>query len=387
MFHGTAIELSTAALRSNLAFIRCLLGPHTRLCTVVKGNAYGHGLDPFAGMAQQLGVDCFAVYSAFEALDLHGHLAPGAQLYIMGDCDGDALEWAVEHGISFNVFERSRLQHAIAAGQRLGKPARVHIEVETGMHRTGFPLVELDAVFNLCRANRGSVEVVGLCSHLAGAESQANRLRIDAQKEAFQQALQQQMASGLTVEWRHLACSAGVLNERGTLYDMARVGILHYGFWPNEETRKNWCKAHGIQSDPLKRVIRWRSRVMSVSTVEPGGFVGYGSSYQAQRPVRIATIPVGYAYGYARSLSNTGHVLVRGQRAPVRGIVNMNCITVEVTGIPGVQKGDEVVLVGNQGTESITVASFSDLSAQLNYELLSRLPAHIPRTVVESHHA
>jgi len=133
------------------------------------------------------------------------------------------------------------------------------------------------------------------------------------------------------------------------------------------------------------RVIRWWSRVMSVSTVPPGGFVGYGNDFQAQVETRIATIPMGYAYGYARSLSNTGHVLVRGRKAPVRGIVNMNCITVDVTGIEGVEKGDEAVLIGTQDGNSISVASFGDLSDQLNYELLTRLPHSIPRVVVEKH--
>ncbi len=385
MFNVSTIELSAEALRNNLAFIRTAMKPSTKLCSVVKGNAYGHGIGTFTSLAQRLGAGMFAVYSASEAFELKRQLTNGAEIYIMGDVDGHALDWAVEHDIAFNVFERNRLSQAIHAAKAQGKKALVHIEVETGMHRTGFPMAELPEVLELCRAYPERIELKGICSHLAGAESRDNRLRIDAQKARFQEAVAIAELHGQPIGLRHLACSAAVLNEPDTLYDMARVGILHYGFWPNNETRERYTKQHGIVGDPLMRVIRWWSRVMSITTVPAGGFVGYGNDFQAQTETRIATIPMGYAYGYARSLSNTGHVLVRGKKAPVRGIVNMNCITVDVTGIEGVEKGDEVVLIGTQDGNSISVASFGDLSDQLNYELLTRLPHSIPRVVVEKH--
>lgn len=385
MFSVSTIELSAGALRNNLAFIRRVLGPGPELCTVVKGNAYGHGTGTFSTLAQRLGTNRFAVYSAAEAYGLHKHLKNGAKIYIMGDVDGAALDWAVEHDVAFNVFERNRLSQAIHAAKAQGKQALIHLEMETGMHRTGFTLEELPMALERCREHAGEIQVMGICSHLAGAESRTNRLRINAQKARFREALAITAAHGQPVGLRHLACSAGILNEPDTLYDMARVGILHYGFWPNSETRKRYMKAHDLTEDPLKRVIRWWSRVMSVNTVPAGAFVGYGNSFQAQVPTRIATVPMGYAYGYSRSLSNAGHVLIRGKKAPVRGIVNMNCITVDVTGIEGVEKGDEVVLIGSQGENSISVASFGDLSDQLNYELLTRLPGAIPRVVVEKH--
>lgn len=386
MFHGSTIELSAEALRNNIAFIRKVIGPNTKLCSVVKGNAYGHGIGTFTALAQRVGAEMFAVYSASEAFELKKHLSNGAEIYIMGDVDGNALDWAVEHNISFNVFERNRLSQAIHAGEAQGKQAKVHIEMETGMHRTGFSMEELPAVLERCHTHSKAIGIKGICSHLAGAESQVNRLRIDAQKARFKEAVSIAELRGNATGMRHLACSAGILNEPDCLYDMARVGILHYGFWPNRETYDRYTKLHGIDGDPLMRVIRWWSRVMSVSTVPAGGFVGYGNEFQAQRETRIATIPMGYAYGYSRSLSNTGHVLIRGKKAPVRGIVNMNCITVDVTGIEGVEKGDEAVLIGTQDGNSISVASFGDLSDQLNYELLTRLPHAIPRVVVEKHH-
>ena len=384
MFHGSTIEISAAALRANLDFIRGTLGK-AQFCSVVKGNAYGHGAGAFIPLARSLGVDRFAVYSASEAYYVLAHVKREASIYIMGDVDGPALEWAVEEGIAFNVFERQRLDMAIHAARALKKAARIHLEVETGMHRTGFKLNELPEVLEVCKANMDALEIVGICTHLAGAESLSNVPRIHRQKTKYREALAIAERAGINVGLRHVACSAGVLNEPDILYDMARVGILQYGFWPNRETEARYRTAHGLTDDPLRRVIRWWSNVMSVSTVPAGEYVGYGSAFEAPGERRIATIPVGYAFGYARSLSNSGHVLIRGQQAPVLGIVNMNCITVDVTHTEGVEKGDEAVLIGAQGERSISVSSFGDLSDQLNYELLTRLPHDIPRIVVEKH--
>ena len=161
---------------------------------------------------------------------------------------------------------------------------------------------------------------------------------------------------------------------------MVRVGILMYGYWPSEETRIHQLHAGGAAGvDPLQRVISWRTRVMELKPVATGEFVGYGTTFIAPRPTLVASIPVGYSHGYARSLSNQGRALVRGRRVGVIGIVNMSLTMLDVTTVPGVSVGDEVVLIGHQRRMSIPVSSFSELSNQLNYELLTRLPGDIPR--------
>jgi len=164
--------------------------------------------------------------------------------------------------------------------------------------------------------------------------------------------------------------------------DLVRIGIMQYGFWSSRETFIGYINGHEDKSDPLKRVICWKSKVMSTKSVKTGEFIGYGTSYLAQRDMKIATIPVGYAHGFSRGLSNQGRVLINGYRVSVIGIVNMNLITVDITNIPETKKGDEAVLIGNQGDLSISVASFSELSNQPDYELLTRLNYNIPRTVV-----
>jgi alanine racemase len=189
--------------------------------------------------------------------------------------------------------------------------------------------------------------------------------------------------AGVTPRYRHAACSAATLAYPETILDLVRVGILQYGFWPTDEIRIRCLASNGkVAESPLRRVIRWQSQVMAVKTVEAGDFIGYGSTYLAGRRTRIATVPIGYAHGYARSLSNQGRVLIRGRRCSVVGIVNMNLIVVDVTHVPRVARDDEVVMIGRQNRLSIPVSSFAELSNQLNYELLSRLPADIPREVV-----
>lgn len=381
MFEPSTITISRGALRRNLAFLRQRLNG-ARLCSVVKGNAYGHGLDAFIPLAMEEGVDYFGVYSADEAWHVVEHLRKCPDLFIMGMVEGDGLAWAVEHGVEFCVHDRDRLEQAIGEAGRQKRKARIHIEVETGMHRTGFDRTALGPALDLIRAHDEHIELVGLFTHFAGAESSSNDQRVTAQMAHFQQALDRSHLAGLHPTYAHQACSAAVMNYPHTVGPMARVGIMQYGFWPNQETWFRYSAVSGASTDPLKRLIGWKSRVMAITRVAAGGFIGYGTSSEAAHDMRIAVVPVGYAHGFDRGLSNLGRVLVHGQQARVAGIVNMNAISVDITDIPGVDKGDEVVLIGEQGDHRITVASFSELSEQLNYELLTRLPRDIPRTVI-----
>ena len=163
---------------------------------------------------------------------------------------------------------------------------------------------------------------------------------------------------------------------------MVRVGILQYGFWPSPETLIHFVHKSKDNEAVLKRVLNWKSRIMSIKTVKAGEFVSYGTHYMAQEEKNIAIIPVGYAHGYSRSLSNQGRVLIHGHRMPVIGIVNMNMLVVDVTQLTDVKKGDEVVLIGDQNGLTISLASFADFNNQLNYELLARLPGDIPRKIM-----
>jgi alanine racemase len=166
--------------------------------------------------------------------------------------------------------------------------------------------------------------------------------------------------------------------------DLIRVGISGYGFWPSEETKARHLHVNEMEEDPLIRVLSWKSNILSINDVPEGAYVSYGKSYLTNRASKVATVPVGYGYGFSRDLSNNGHVLVNEKRVPVVGAVNMNMMVIDVTDLPNVRIGDEVVLIGSQGDLMITVSSFGDMNNSLNYELLARLPQHIPRYAKDS---
>lgn len=382
MFESSRIELSKEALQNNLRFIRQLLPNTCTFSSVVKGNAYGHGIELYVPLAAACGINHFSTFSADEAYAVHQALAGAtAQVMIMGDVDAEAMEWAIFNGISFWIFDLGRLHAACAAAEKLRCRARVHLEAETGMNRNGLHPKELLQALEFCQAAQHLIQVEGICSHLAGAESISNHYRITQQRNVFDGIRNQVKQQWPHLKF-HLACSAAVLRYPETAFDLARVGIMQYGFFPTRELQIHYAGQDHALINPLKRIISWKSRVLSVKSVQRGEFVGYGMSFQAMQAMQLATVPVGYAHGYSRSLSNHGVVLLHGQRVPVIGVVNMNLLTVDVSALGEVQPGDEVVLIGRQAEAEITVSSFSEASEQVNYELLTRLPAAIPRRVV-----
>ena len=350
---------------------------------MVKGNAYGHGVDVFVPMAVSCGVKSFAVFSAQEAYDVHQVINDDCDIMIMGMLDNGAVEWAVEKGISFYLFDLNRLTLALEASKKIGKPARVHIELETGMNRTGFNKKDLLRGIEIILRNPDCFIVEGVCTHYAGAESIANYHRIRRQIRVFKAGYRLIREQGLEPGMMHTACSAASVSYPTTQMDLARIGILQYGFWPSRETTIKFLSKSTKMTNPLKRVITWKSTVMSTKSVAAGEFIGYGTTYLAEGDIQVAAVPVGYADGYSRSLSNQGRVLINGQRVGVVGIVNMNMMLVDITRVPNVREGDDVILIGSQDGVDLSVSSFAELSEQLNYELLTRLPRHIPRTKTE----
>ncbi len=297
--------------------------------------------------------------------------------------DKDQMEWTISNGISFFVFEENRLKEAALLAEKLKIPAKIHIELETGMNRTGFSTRDLPEILTFLKKEKTNLVLKGICTHYAGAESIANYLRIKRQESVFKRACQRIETFGFSPELKHTACSAAAIRYPKTQMDLVRIGILQYGFFPSKEILIHYLTKHKKHNYPLKRIISWKSKVMSVKKVKTGEFIGYGTSYLANVDMKIAIVPVGYSHGFSRSLSNQGRVLIQGQRLSVVGTVNMNMISVDITNMEGVQRGDEVVLIGNQGDLEISVSSFSDISDQVNYELLTRLPANIPRQIIE----
>lgn len=383
MNYPSIIEISKSALRHNLEFLRALLKPGVKISSVVKSNAYGHGISVFVPVAEECGIDHFSVFSLDEAFMVKKSLINHADIMIMGWTGLDDIFDAVENNFEFYTFEIETLKAAIAAAKKTGKKARIHLEIETGMNRTGLEGKDLRKALKLINDNNENLVLKGLCTHYAGAESVSNYLRVNNQFKRFNQKQKWLSGKGLVPEKLHTACSAACIAYPKTQMDMVRIGILQYGLWPSPETFIYYVNKKSDKSDPIKRVLSWKSSIMSIKTVKEGEFISYGTTYLAKTDMRIAIIPTGYSHGYSRSLSNQGRVLISEQRVGVIGMVNMNMLIADITGVENVNIGDEVVFIGRQGDKEITVASFTEFSDQLNYELLTRLPLNIPRIVVE----
>lgn len=359
------------------------MGSDVLISSVVKGNAYGHGIEEFIPMLCEVGVTHFSVFSAAEARRVSLVCEPDSTIMIMGVVRRDGMEWAMRNDVEFFVYDHHRLQEALEMSKKLKCTAKIHIELETGMNRTGFEQKDWAATIEFIKAHQDHFELKGICTHYAGAESIANYLRIQRQIRRFKKGVQLFESKGLKADKLHTSCSAAAMMYPKYRYNMVRIGIMQYGLWPSPETLVQYAMNKKDKSDPLRRVISWKSNVMAVKKVKSGEFIGYGQSYLAREDITTAVVPLGYAHGYSRDLSNQGRLLIRGQRVGVVGVVNMNMLIVDVSQIEGVEVGDEAVVIGKQGDVELTVASFSDISNQVNYELLTRLPHNIPRKVID----
>jgi alanine racemase len=381
--HSSRIELSMTALRHNLNFLRSKLSEETILSSVVKANAYGHGIEEFVPMAEACGVNHFSVASSQEASRVLEVCSPGSTIMIMGILYSEDLPWVIAHGIEFFVFDLDRLREAARVAEQQNRPALVHLEVEIGTYRTGLALDQIPEALAILKENKKQLRFRGLCSHLAGIETLASQFRIKKQLERFESALRMTRSARCKPQLRHVSCSAAVLAFPELSYDLVRVGTAQYGMWPSPDIQN----LHLIQNPPqklpeLKRVLTWKTNIMQLKEVPRDAFIGYGTAFQAPNDMRIAVLPVGYANGFSRDFSNRGQVLIRGRRCPVVGLVNMNVCTVDVSQVADIEIGDEVVLVGKQKKNVLAVGSFSEFSNLLNNEFIARLPSDIPRTAV-----
>ncbi|MBN2777170.1 MAG: alanine racemase [Bacteroidales bacterium] len=383
MDNTSYIEISKKAYRSNIRFLSKVVGENVKISSVVKGNAYGHGYEQIIPIAEEFGINHFSVFSAFEAKQVAKFSSKKTDIMIFGFITNEQLEWVIDNEIEFYIFDLDYLKKASQIASRLNKTAKIHIELETGFKRTGIEPEEFDEMILFIHQNQESFSIMGLCTHFAGAESIANYVRIKSQLLLFKKYHKYFLNNGINPKYLHTSSSSASLIYPETRFNMVRIGIAQYGFWPTPEVLITRNNKYGDKESSLKRVISWKSEIMAIKCVKKGEFVGYGNSFQASKDIKIAIIPVGYNNGYSRSLSNRGHVLIHGKRADVLGVVTMNTISVNITDIKTAEVGDEVILIGNHNKNKITIASFSEMSNYLNYQVLARLPENIPRFVVE----
>jgi alanine racemase len=383
MTYSTKIYLSASAIRNNINFLKKHFRNKVRISSVVKANAYGHGIEQFVPEVEKCGINHFATFNFEEAQRIRKIVKAETDIMVMGWISPEDLSEAIEGGYEFFVFESTRLKQAIEIAKQIKIKAKIHLEVETGLNRTGFSNNDFQQALKLIRNNLDYLQIKGLCSHLAGPESIANHVRVKSQIKKLKCYKADMIKLGMVPEYCHIACSAGAISYPEARFDMVRVGIMQYGFWSSKETFLRFMSSRVNKQDPLKRVICWKSQIMAIKEVKIGEFISYGTSYVAFEPKTIAIVPIGYSNGYSRSLSNHGRVLINGIPCPVIGLVNMNMIIADITQLFSASVGDEVVIVGDQKNHTITVDSFSEISQQVNYEILSRIPREIPRLLVD----
>jgi alanine racemase len=379
--HSSRIELSLNSLKKNFRFLRKKIGPDAIISSVVKANAFGHGIDTFVPMAEECGIRHFAVASSFEAWEvIQARTKPDSKVMIMGILYETDLPWVIEHGVEFFVYDFRRLEQAHKVAQELGQKAIIHLEVETGGNRTGLEADAVETAARFLKKNQDTLVFEGFCTHFAGIESLANQFRVQRQLQTFEELYKKVKRIGHLPRLRHTACSAAALAFPETVMDLVRVGTAQYGLWPSPDIYNMHLLETGKPKDaPLQRILSWKTDIMHLKDVKKDEFVGYGTSFQAPRNMRIAVLPIGYSNGYPKSLSNRGEVIIRGKKAKVVGLINMNVFMVDVTHIPEAELQDDVILIGRNGNHSITIKSFAEFTNAINNELVSRLPSAIPR--------
>jgi len=379
--HASWIEVSRSALVNNLGVFRRLTRDSgSRLAAVVKSNAYGHGLLGVARLAAASGADWLAVDALDEASALR-EAGLDLPILIMGYLPLGQAARAVALDVRPTVFNLQTLQALEAAAAAAGRTVPVHLKLETGTCRQGFTERRLPEVAETLKGCR-HLALEGMSTHFANIEDTTDHTVALTQLETYHRLVATMAESGLETPMRHVACSAAALLFKRTHLELVRVGVSLYGFWPSRETMvsmKNGS-ARGISLQPA---LSWKTRLAQVKEVPAGTDVGYGCTFRTTRPSRLAVIPVGYYDGYDRGLSNAAHVLVRGQRAPVRGRVCMNMTIVDVTDVPGAALEDEAVLIGRQGDELITADMLAAHCGTIHYEIVSRLHPEIPRILVD----
>ncbi len=366
-------EVSHEALRHNVATLRALAGT-AKLGVVVKADAYGHGLGPTCAGFVEAGADWLVVNFAHEATAVRAATPRDVPLYVCGTVfphDAPALVDARARVVLYDPLVAAALS---AASTARGMITPVHLKIETGTHRQGLALADALALAERVRA-LGGLALEGVTTHFADIEDSTDHRFAHGQLTALHEARRALAAAGHAVPMVHAANSAATILDERTRGDLVRVGIAAYGLWPSKETLAAFSERHGRAPPTLRPVLSWRARLAQVKDVPAGAFVGYGRTFRATRPSRIGILPVGYHEGYDRRLSNVAHVLVRGQRAPVRGRVCMNMTMVDVTDVPDAAVGDVATLLGADGDERVSAEQLASWMGTIHYEVVARIHA------------
>ena len=364
-------EIDLDALEHNIREIRKKIGADTKLMCVIKANAYGHGAVVFARELAAMGADSFAVATLEEGIELRrsGITQP---ILILGFVCREQYPDMIRCGITPTVFTYNMAKDIDAAAHAMGKVCSIHIKIDTGMSRIGFPVSD-DSVKSIVMISRllHNVHIDGIFTHFACADCMEDEMTKE-QADGLIRMIDSLEAAGVSIPCKHCSNSASIMRYPQLQMNMVRAGIVIYGLYPSDEVDP--------QLLPLKPVMSVRSHVAHIKTVPVGTKVGYGATFVCERPTTIATVSIGYADGYPRALSNKGRVLIGSASYPVIGRVCMDQIMVDVTDSTGrIKCGDLVTLVGSEGNERISVEEAASFGDSFNYEFVCNINRRVPR--------
>ena len=363
-------KINLGAIDRNLSEIKRVIGEDVKTLAVVKADAYGHGLVPVSKHIESR-IDYFAVATVEDALDLR---ASGIDKPIIILSFTSPLQYAelIEYDITATIYNLDEAKQLSDLAEKKGKKATVHVPIDTGMGRIGFTPDEkgADAVEQISKMK--GIYLEGLFSHYAMADYE-DKTEAEKQTVLFDSFIELLDKKGIDIPIKHMNNSAGTM-ELPKKYDMCRVGIALYGLYPSDEMDRE-----NIKLSPAMEVF---SHIVHLKTVEKGTKIGYGHIYEAPEERRIATVSIGYADGYKRDLTGKGYILVNGRKAPITGKICMDQFMADVTDIPDLKVGDEVVIMGKDGDEEISAEMLGALSHSFNYEIICSFMPRVKRVYV-----
>ena len=351
---------------------RAMIGQHARICLVVKADAYGHGSVEVSRAALEAGVDVLGVATLHEAIELR-RAKVSAPVLILSPSLPSEIEEIITYGLRPSISSLDFARKLSQASQKRSKIVPFHVEVDTGMGRTG---LDYDTSYETLKeiASLPAVVTEGIYTHFPDAENEDLSFA-QGQLEKFTSLISRLKADGITFELVHAANSAGILNVPHSFFNMVRPGLMVYGLRP---------AGQGASACQVTPVMSFKSCIVQLRRVSSGSFISYGRTYRVSRDSLIGVVPVGYGHGYSWSLSNAGQMLVRGKRASIVGRVTMDLTMLDVSDVPGVQEGDEVVLFGRQGDEEITADEVALKAGTVSYEILCSIGKRVVRTFIRN---
>jgi len=370
------LEINLENIASNIKNFKNLLGDDIKIMSVVKSNAYGHGALEVSKTVLNNGADFLGVVTIEEAFELRKNKIE-ASILVLGYVLPGMFEEAIKNDITIPIYSLALAKEAFRVSSACGKKLKCHIKVDTGLHRMG---IKAATAFEVIKeiVEMPSLNVEGIFTHLADAENPVS-WQTDNQLQKFEELINKLEKNNIKFEYKHVGASAASLLIPSSRFNMVRIGISTYGLWASEETKEAAVEIDYLRNFDLKPVLSFKTKLVEKKHLKAGALIGYGGTYRLRKDSVIGVLPLGYAEGYDRKLSNNSEVLINEKRVKVLGSICMNMIIVDLSSVPDSKIGDEVVLIGNQGNEEITVEDLAKRIETINYEVVTRIPEKVKR--------